>query len=307
MGRGRKGCSSRSSLGSSSPLVRRRHVANSRGAAFGSPESPGRRWGHELAWPGADVGCPPRRRAADSARRAGGRGGGCPAAATRWAPTGTWSVRPGRDPRDGRGPRRDRPPRAERPAATGRRGVRGRRRCPPERAAVRGPVRPPGGLVTDERPVCGEHRRPADLAGGVEHAEAWLRRDPPDQERQSRVAPGGDQGGQQTGTTQVAGRTWTRFYDAEDKRTSLVWVPSGAATATSPATVITAIADDDEVVTFTTALTLVPASLIWRCAPSSHAVQWPRASPRRQVHPPPAAWPPSSCATIAVSSSRASS
>jgi len=62
-------------------------------------------------------------------------------------------------------------------------------------------------------------------------------------------------GGQQTGTTQVAGRTWTRFYVAADKRTSLVWVPSGAETATSLATVITAIADDDEVVTFTTALT----------------------------------------------------
>ena len=61
-------------------------------------------------------------------------------------------------------------------------------------------------------------------------------------------------GGQQTGTAEVAGRTWTRFYDAEDKRTSLVWVPSGAETATSLATVITAIADDDEVVTFTAAL-----------------------------------------------------
>ena len=62
-------------------------------------------------------------------------------------------------------------------------------------------------------------------------------------------------GGQQTGTAEVAGRTWTRFYDAEDKRTSLVWVPSGSETASSLATVITAIADDDEVVTFTTALT----------------------------------------------------
>jgi Protein of unknown function (DUF4245) len=62
-------------------------------------------------------------------------------------------------------------------------------------------------------------------------------------------------GGQQTGTTQVAGRTWTRFYDAQDKRTSLVWVPSGAEAATSLATVITAVADDDEVVTFTSALT----------------------------------------------------
>jgi Protein of unknown function (DUF4245) len=61
-------------------------------------------------------------------------------------------------------------------------------------------------------------------------------------------------GGEQTGTVEVAGRTWTRFYDSENKRTSLVWVPSGAATATSLATVITAIADDDEVVTFTTAL-----------------------------------------------------
>ncbi|MEP6651260.1 MAG: DUF4245 domain-containing protein [Lapillicoccus sp.] len=57
-------------------------------------------------------------------------------------------------------------------------------------------------------------------------------------------------GGQQTGTTQVAGRTWTRFYDGADKRTSLVDVPSGAATPTSMTTVITAIAGDDEVVTF---------------------------------------------------------
>ncbi len=61
-------------------------------------------------------------------------------------------------------------------------------------------------------------------------------------------------GGKQTGTTQLAGRTWTRFYDADAKRTSLVWVPSGAETATSMATVITAIAGDDEVATFTTAL-----------------------------------------------------
>ena len=61
-------------------------------------------------------------------------------------------------------------------------------------------------------------------------------------------------GGRQTGTTDIAGRTWTRYYDAENKRTSLVWVPSGADTATSMATVITAIADDDEIVAFTTAL-----------------------------------------------------
>jgi hypothetical protein len=61
-------------------------------------------------------------------------------------------------------------------------------------------------------------------------------------------------GGKQTGTTELAGRTWTRYYDADAKRTSLVWVPSGAETATSMATVITAIAPDDEVATFTTAL-----------------------------------------------------
>ncbi len=61
-------------------------------------------------------------------------------------------------------------------------------------------------------------------------------------------------GGKQTGTTELAGRTWTRYYDADAKRTSLVWVPSGAETATSIATVITAIADDAEVLTFTTAL-----------------------------------------------------
>jgi hypothetical protein len=62
-------------------------------------------------------------------------------------------------------------------------------------------------------------------------------------------------GGQQTGTTVIDGRTWTRFYDSDNKRTSLVWVPSGAETATSLATVITAIAGDDEIVTFTSALT----------------------------------------------------
>jgi hypothetical protein len=61
-------------------------------------------------------------------------------------------------------------------------------------------------------------------------------------------------GGKQTGTTELAGRTWTRYYDADAKRTSLVWVPSGAETATSIATVVTAIADDAEVLTFTTAL-----------------------------------------------------
>jgi hypothetical protein len=61
-------------------------------------------------------------------------------------------------------------------------------------------------------------------------------------------------GGTQTGTTQLAGRTWTRYYNTDAKRTSLVWVPSGAEAATSLATVITAIADDDQVATFTTAL-----------------------------------------------------
>jgi hypothetical protein len=61
-------------------------------------------------------------------------------------------------------------------------------------------------------------------------------------------------GGTQTGTTELVGRTWTRFYDAANKRTSLVWVPSGAETATSMATVITALAGDEDVVAFTTAL-----------------------------------------------------
>jgi hypothetical protein len=67
-------------------------------------------------------------------------------------------------------------------------------------------------------------------------------------------------GGRQTGTTDIAGRTWTRYYDADNKRTSLVWVPSGANAATSLTTVITAIADDDEIVTFTTALKPAPTS-----------------------------------------------
>jgi hypothetical protein len=65
-------------------------------------------------------------------------------------------------------------------------------------------------------------------------------------------------GGTQTGTAVVAGRTWTRFYDAANQRTSLVWVPSGAETTTSMSTVITAIADDEEVATFTTALKPAP-------------------------------------------------
>jgi Protein of unknown function (DUF4245) len=61
-------------------------------------------------------------------------------------------------------------------------------------------------------------------------------------------------GGKQTGTRQLAGRTWTVFYDPANKRTSLVDVPSGASTATSMTTVVTAVADDDEIITFTTAL-----------------------------------------------------
>jgi hypothetical protein len=61
-------------------------------------------------------------------------------------------------------------------------------------------------------------------------------------------------GGKQTGTRQLAGRTWTVFYDAANKRTSLVDVPSGGGTATSLTTVVTAVAEDDEVTTFTTAL-----------------------------------------------------
>ena len=61
-------------------------------------------------------------------------------------------------------------------------------------------------------------------------------------------------GGQQTGMRQLAGRTWTVFYDPANKRTSLVDVPSGGGTATSMTTVVTAVADDDEITTFTTAL-----------------------------------------------------
>jgi Protein of unknown function (DUF4245) len=61
-------------------------------------------------------------------------------------------------------------------------------------------------------------------------------------------------GGEQTGTKELAGRSWAVFYDAANKRTSLVDTPSGADTATSMTTVVTAIADEDEVATFTTAL-----------------------------------------------------
>jgi hypothetical protein len=61
-------------------------------------------------------------------------------------------------------------------------------------------------------------------------------------------------GGRQTGTRELAGRTWTVFYDPANKRTSLVDVPSGGGTATSMTTVVTAVADDDEITTFTTAL-----------------------------------------------------
>ena len=65
-------------------------------------------------------------------------------------------------------------------------------------------------------------------------------------------------GGHQTGTRELAGRTWTVFYDSANKRTSLVDVPSGGGTPTSLTTVVTAIADDDEITTFTTALKPVP-------------------------------------------------
>jgi hypothetical protein len=61
-------------------------------------------------------------------------------------------------------------------------------------------------------------------------------------------------GGKQTGTRQLAGRTWTVFYDSANKRTSLVDVPSGGGTATSVTTVVTGVAEDDEITTFTTAL-----------------------------------------------------
>jgi hypothetical protein len=61
-------------------------------------------------------------------------------------------------------------------------------------------------------------------------------------------------GGKQTGSRQFAGRTWTVFYDSANKRTSLVDVPSGGGTATSLTTVVTAVAEDDEMTTFTTAL-----------------------------------------------------
>jgi hypothetical protein len=64
-------------------------------------------------------------------------------------------------------------------------------------------------------------------------------------------------GGKQTGTKELAGRTWTVFYDSADKRTSLVDLPSGADIPTSLATVVTAIASDADVATFTTALTPV--------------------------------------------------
>jgi hypothetical protein len=61
-------------------------------------------------------------------------------------------------------------------------------------------------------------------------------------------------GGHQTGTRQLAGRTWTVFYDSATKRTSLVDVPPGGGTATSMTTVVTAVADDEEITIFTTAL-----------------------------------------------------
>ncbi|HEU4329502.1 MAG TPA: DUF4245 domain-containing protein [Lapillicoccus sp.] len=61
-------------------------------------------------------------------------------------------------------------------------------------------------------------------------------------------------GGKQTGTKELAGRTWSVFYDSANKRTSLVDAPSGADTPTSLTTVVTAIATDAEVATFTTAL-----------------------------------------------------
>jgi Protein of unknown function (DUF4245) len=65
---------------------------------------------------------------------------------------------------------------------------------------------------------------------------------------------GATSGGVQQGTVELAGRTWTKYYDSAHDRTSLVFVPSGAQAATQVATVVTAIAEDDELTTFTTAL-----------------------------------------------------
>jgi hypothetical protein len=61
-------------------------------------------------------------------------------------------------------------------------------------------------------------------------------------------------GGVQKGLVDLAGKTWTKYYDSGHDRTSLVLVPSGADAATQVATVVTATADEDELTTFTTAL-----------------------------------------------------
>lgn len=60
--------------------------------------------------------------------------------------------------------------------------------------------------------------------------------------------------GVQQGTVDLGGRTWTRFYEASQKRTSLVVVPSGGVAPTAVTTVVTATADEDELTRFTTAL-----------------------------------------------------
>ena len=110
-------------------------------------------------------------------------------------------------------------------------------------------------LVADERPVCGEHRRSADVAGGVDTPKdgyvairqtknaspAWLQ--------------AATSGGQQTGTAEVAGTDVDEVLRPREQADQPGVGSFGARRRTSLATVITAIADDDEVVTFTTALT----------------------------------------------------
>ena len=117
------------------------------------------------------------------------------------------------------------------------------------------------------------NRRAADLAGRVEHAERRLRRDPSDQDRQPRVAPGRDQRGSADGDD----RHRRAHVDEVLRRREQADQPGLGALGRGHRDLdghrhhrhrgrrrdrhVHDGAEAD------------PDSLIWRCAPSSHAVQ----------------------------------
>ncbi len=115
-------------------------------------------------------------------------------------------------------------------------------------------------MDADEREIHQDDRRPAHLAGRLVDPVGWVYRDPADQGGQPELGAGRYEQRRAQGPVEVAGRTWQRYYDSAQKRTSLVDVPTGAAAETSVATVVTATAEDSELTTFTTALQPAHAS-----------------------------------------------